>query len=99
MTFLNHVVLRMFLIPTEISSEVQVNKKYERTKVEPDTVLLVTNDTLSTKEDRSGYVSARLIQSSLMPTLRTPQQLLILLTYIGNMKQLRRWIRSITQRW
>ena len=42
----------------DIPSLVQVNKEYGRTRVEPDTVLLVTNDTLSTKEDRSGYVSA-----------------------------------------
>ena len=44
----------------EIPSELQVNKAYERIRVEPDTVLLVSNDTLSSKEDLSVYVSAPL---------------------------------------
>ena len=43
-----------------IPSEINVNKAYERIRVEPDTVLLVSNDTLSSKEDLSMYMSAPL---------------------------------------
>ena len=35
-----------------------MNKEYGRTRVEPDTVLLVTNDTLSSKKIGPSYVSA-----------------------------------------
>ncbi len=42
----------------KIPNEVQVNKLYQRTRLEPDTVLLVYRDTLSVNDDRSGFQEA-----------------------------------------
>ena len=44
----------------QIPSEIEINKLYQRIRVEPDTVLLVYNDTLSSTEDRSSFTSAPL---------------------------------------
>jgi len=42
----------------KIPNEVQVNKLYQRARLEPDTVLLVYRDTLSVNDDRSGFQEA-----------------------------------------
>ena len=41
----------------------RINKLYERSKTQPDTVLLVYMDTVSVKEDLSMYQSSQLILS------------------------------------
>jgi len=56
--FLNSRGAKDVLDPNrKIPHEIQLNKLYERIRVEPDTVLLVYSDTLSSKDDRSNYVS------------------------------------------
>ena len=42
----------------DIEPRVRVNKLYERLRIEPDTVLVIYNDTLLSKNDRSSYVNA-----------------------------------------
>ena len=57
--FLQERGIKNILDPNrKIPDEVQVNKLYQRTRLEPDTVLLVYRDTLSSNDDRSGFQEA-----------------------------------------
>ena len=42
----------------KIPDQIQVNKLFQRTRLEPDTVLLVSSDTLSVNEDRTRFQEA-----------------------------------------
>ena len=57
--FLNGRGLNNILNPNrKIPKEMRINKLYERSKTQPDTVLLVYMDTVSVKEDLSIYQSS-----------------------------------------